>query len=195
MVVDHSDRLHQRIANCRSNKLETAACEIATHGIGFGSAHRHLRHSSPAILLGLSADKTPEISVEAAKLFLDDAKRFRILNRGRDLQPVSHDPGVIQEPFDIACAIARNFFRAKVVERFSIIFAFLENGRPAESGLRAFENQKFKQLSIVMDRHAPFLIVIGNVGFGSCPWTALHPATSITTSDEQVHRIEAVGNR
>jgi len=174
MIVDHSDRLHQRIANCRSNKLKAATYEIAAHRVGFRSVRRHLTHSSPAILLGLSADETPKITIEASKFFSDSEKCFRILNRGGDLQSVPHNSGINEESLHVTRAITRDFLRAKVVERFAIILAFLENRRPAQSGLRAFKSKKFKELSIVMHRHAPFSIVIRDIWLNSSPGTAWH---------------------
>ena len=174
MIVDHAGGLHQRVADGRADELESALNQVAAHGVGFGCAGWHLSHSSPTILLRLVADKTPEVSVETAELFPDREKRLRILDRCRNLQPVTHDPGVAEEPFHIARVVARDLLRVKSVERFAIILSFLENRSPAQPGLRAFKDQKLKQYSIVMNRHAPFLIVIGNVRFSSCPGTTRH---------------------
>src|SRR6202035_1945860 len=107
-----------------------------------------------------AADKIPEVGVETAELFPDDKKRFRILDRRRNLQPVLHRPRGAEPPFHIACAVARNLPRAKSVERLSIVLPFLENRRPTQPGLRALKDQKLKQHSIVMNRHAPFLVVV-----------------------------------
>ena len=161
MVVDHAGRLHQRVTDGRADEFESASNQIVAHRVGFGCARRQLSHSSPTILFRFTADKTPEVSVEAVKLFPDREKRFRILDRRRNLQPVPHDSGVAEQPFHIARAVARDLFRAKTVERLAIVLPLLENRRPAQPGLRALEDQKLKQLSIVMNGHAPFLIVIG----------------------------------
>ncbi len=161
MVVDHAGRLHQRVTDGRADEFESALNQIPAHRVGFACARRHLRHFPPTILLWLAADKTPEVSVEAAKLFPDREKRFRILDRRRNFQPVAHDAGVAEQTFHIARAVARDLFRAKTVERLAIVLPFFENRRPAQPGLRALKDQKLKQLSIVMNGHAPFLIVIG----------------------------------
>ena len=161
MVVDHAGRLHQRVTDGRADEFESAFNQIPAHCVGFDCSRRQLSHSSPTILFRFAADKTPEVSVEAAKLFPDREKRFRILDRRRNFQPVAHDAGVAEQPFHIARAVARDLFRAKTVERLAIVLPFFENRRPAQPGLRALEDQKLKQLSIVMNGHAPFLIVIG----------------------------------
>src|SRR5881394_1312505 len=178
MVVDHAGRLHQRVTDGRADEFESAFNQIPAHRVGFGCARRQLSHSSPTILFRFDAEKTPEVSVETAELFPDREKRFRILDCRRNLQPVPHDPGVAEQPFHIARAVARDLFRAKSVERLAIVFPFLENRCPAQSGLCALEDQKLKQLSIVMNRHAPFLIVVGEVWFVNRPGTTRHRSRS-----------------
>src|SRR6266699_1836593 len=91
MIVDHAGRLHQRVADGRTDKLESALNQITAHGVGFRCARRHLSHSPPTIdsrsparsvashatnavypaasparrvLLRLATHKTPEICVE-----------------------------------------------------------------------------------------------------------------------------------
>src|SRR5205814_5163042 len=162
----------------RADKFETALNQIAAHGVGFRCPRRQLGHSPPMILFRFAADETPKVSVETAELFPDREKRFRILDCRRNLQSVPHDPGVAEQPFHIARAVARDLFRAKSVERLAIVFPFLENRCPAQSGLCALEDQKLKQLSIVMNRHAPLLIVVGEVWFVNRPGTTRHTSRS-----------------
>src|SRR5436305_12820951 len=115
------------------------------HGVGFGCAGWHLRHFPPTILLRLVADKTPEVSVETAELFPDREKRLRILDRCRNLQPVTDDPGVAEQPIHVARSVARDLLRTKSIKRFAIVFSFVQNRSPAQTGLCAFKNQKLKQ--------------------------------------------------
>jgi hypothetical protein len=77
----------------------------------------------------------------------------------------------------IACAVARDFFRAKSVERLAIVLPFFENRRSAQVGLRALEHEKLKKFSIVMIRHATFLIVVGDVWFSRGPGTTRHSSS------------------
>jgi hypothetical protein len=178
VIVDHAGRLHQGVADSRADEFESALNEVAAHGVGFRCARRDLSHSPPTILFRFAADKAPQVTVETAELFPNREKGVRILDRRRNLQSVAHDPGVAEQPFQIARAVAHDRFRAKTVERFTVVLAFIENRRPAQTGLRALEDQKLEELSVVMDRHAPFLIVVGDVGFGSRPGTTRHMSDS-----------------
>src|SRR5437762_3584616 len=62
------------------------------------------------------------------------------------------------------------------VEERRIEFERGDLGGPTQPCLRAFENQKLKELAIIMQRHAPFLIVIGDVWFRRSPRTTRHAA-------------------
>ena len=65
--------------------------------------------------------------------------------------------------FDLASRIARDFFRRKAIEGAAEIVALAQNGDPRQSGLEAVENQFLVERAIVEFRHAPFLVVIGDV--------------------------------
>src|SRR5438128_11626428 len=85
----------------------------------------------------------------------------------------------------------RDLLRTKTVERFAIVLPFLENRRPAQPGLRALQDQKFKQFSIIVNRHTPFLIMIGDVWFSSRPGTTRHEGDG----GEQEARSKGQGGR
>ena len=68
----------------------------------------------------------------------------------------------------------RDLLVTKTVERFAIVLAFLQDRRPALSCLCTLQDQKLKQFSIVVNRHAPFLIMIGDVWFSGRPGTTRH---------------------
>ncbi len=85
VIVYHSGRLHQRVADCRGCKFESTPQQVAVHRIGFRSSRRYLGHRSPAILDRLATNETPQINVESPRFFAHGEKRFRVLDRGRDL--------------------------------------------------------------------------------------------------------------
>ena len=145
VIVHHSGRLHQRIADCRACKLESMPQQVAAHRIGFPGPRRYLGHRSPTILDRLATNETPQISVEGSEFFAHGEKRLRILDRRRDLQPVAHNAFVTEKPFHIARAIPGDLFRAKSSERLPVILALLQNCNPAQPCLSAFEDQKFEQ--------------------------------------------------
>ena len=51
-----------------------------------------------------------------------------------ELAPVgaaAHDAFILQKPFDIALAVAGDFFGIKIVKGFAEIFALAQNSKPA----------------------------------------------------------------
>src|SRR2546430_17341226 len=101
MIIFHAGRLHQRVADSRADKFESALNEVAAHGVGFRCACRDLSHSPPTILLRFVADKAPEVTVETAVLFANREKGVRILDRRRNLKSVAHDPDSPETPFQL----------------------------------------------------------------------------------------------
>ena len=96
MIVDHAGRLHQRVANRRTDKFKSAPEKIMAHCIGFNCARGHLGHAPPAILDWLPIDEAPKVSVETPEPLLHSEKIFCVLDRGRDFQSVPHNPGVAE---------------------------------------------------------------------------------------------------
>ena len=64
--------------------------------------------------------------------------------------------------------------RIKRIERFAIILPLRQYRLPAQTCLRAFKDQKFKQHSIIVDQDAPFLIVVRDVRLSRSPGTTRH---------------------
>jgi hypothetical protein len=48
-------------------------------------------------------------------------------------------------------------------ESLPVALPLLQHGDPGESGLRAFEDELFEELTVVAYRHAPFFVVVGDV--------------------------------
>ena len=68
MVVDHARRLHEGVADGRADEVEAALFQILAHGVRFGVCARHLLQRLPRVLLGLAADKLPDVGIKAAEL-------------------------------------------------------------------------------------------------------------------------------
>lgn len=177
VIVDHAGRLHQSVTDCRTDKLEATAKKIAAHRIGFCAARQHLCWAPPSILNRFAADEAPKVGVETAELFLYRKERFRILNRSRNLEAIADNPGIAEQPFHLARAVAGDFLGAKSIKRFSVIVPFFQNCYPAQSCLRAFQDQKFKELPIVVHGHSPFFIMIADGRLDRGPRTTRHVST------------------
>ena len=85
MIIHHSRRLHEGVADRGANELEAALQEVAAHGVTFRRPGRDILHRPSTIHDGLSPNELPEIAVEAAKLPPHLEKRFRVLKRRGDL--------------------------------------------------------------------------------------------------------------
>jgi hypothetical protein len=174
MIIDHSCRLHERITDRRPDEFESASQQVAAHGVGFGAVRGYVSQSSPTILDWFAVDKPPKISIETSEFFSHLEKSLRVLDCSRDFQSVPHDAIVAEQSLDVSLAIAGNLFRAKSIERFSVVLALFQNSVPAQSRLRSFEDEEFEEHSIVVHRNAPFLIVISDRGFCGRPGTTRH---------------------
>ena len=125
MVVDHAGRLHQGVADRRTDELESALNQITAYGVGFRRARRYLSHASPTVSFRFAADETPQVRVEAREFFSHGEKHFCVLDGGRDLQSVAHDSVVAEQPLHIARAVSGDLRRAKSIERLPIVLSFL----------------------------------------------------------------------
>jgi hypothetical protein len=62
-------------------------------------------------------------------------------------------------------------------QRFAVGLPLAQDRDPAEAGLRALENQELEEGPVVVDRHAPLVVVVADVeGIASTPATASHGA-------------------
>jgi len=57
-----------------------------------------------------------------------------------------------------------DFSRVEAGKGAPVVFALVEDGGPGEARLRAFQDQEFEQQRVVVHRHAPFFIVVAEVG-------------------------------
>ena len=61
MVVDHSDSLHEGVANRPTHESESASLQDLAHGIRFGRPSRYVAHGWPEILFRLPSDELPRV--------------------------------------------------------------------------------------------------------------------------------------
>src|SRR5439155_8751891 len=144
------------------DELETALDQILAQGIGLQRARGSVLDRPPGILLRFAAAEPPKVSVEAAKFLLHSEQSRCVLNCGGDFQPVANDARIDEELFHFAVVVLRHSFRVEVVKDFAVMLALLEDGVPAQAGLRAIKNQKLEQCAVVMNRHAPFPVMVTN---------------------------------
>lgn len=172
MVVDQSYRLHKGVADRGSNELEATALEVFAHGVGLGRARGDLLQRPPFVDAGLASDKLPDVAVKGTEFFLDAKEGFGVFDRGGDFKPVANDSGIGKERLNFLGSILRDAARIEFVEGAAIILTLVEDRAPAQTRLRAFEDEKFEERAVVVNRHAPFFVVIANVPFAFRPGAA-----------------------
>lgn len=187
MIVRHPDRLHKRIANRRSDKIEAALLQIAAQPVRFPRPCWN-RRVSPT-LQGLSIHKPPDIRIETAKFPLDFEKGARILNGRSNLQTIADDSFVGQQSRDLSVAVFRNFLRIELIKRTTILLSLSQDYLPAKPGLRTFKNQELKQLAIVVNRNAPLEIVIPNGQFAFRPSATMQFPFGVCVSQRKGYRL------
>src|SRR5262245_4465913 len=115
------------------------------------------------LFLRLAVDEIPQELREARTLL----HRVEIgacgEDRAFDLHAVAHDAGVLHQPLDLLRRIARDFLGLEAVEGAAEVVALAQDGDPGEAGLKAIEDQLLIERAVVVFRHAPFLVVIGDV--------------------------------
>jgi hypothetical protein len=105
----------------------------------------------------------PNISVEAAEMPLHLDTCFGVYNGGFDLQSVAYNPGVVEQLSELSLSISRDPGRLEIVKGSPVTLALSQHGDPAQPCLRAFENEKLEQPSIIVERSTPLAVMVGNV--------------------------------
>ena len=155
--------LHEGIADGRSDEIEAALLQVFTHGIRFGRARRNSPQRPPRVHARLALHELPHVAVEAAEFLLHAQQRLRIL--APPTRPLAgcgrcRDCSTAARP--CVGRIVRRARGSKPSKARAIVFTLVEDRVPAQSGLRAFENEEFKERAVVVHWDAPFLIVIAD---------------------------------
>src|SRR5204863_216151 len=100
--------------------------------IGLLRARGNVPDRAPGILHRFAANELPKISVEGSEFLLHPEKRLRVLDRGRDFQPVADDARIGKELFYLVTIVARHTVRVEIVKDLAVMLAFLEDGVPTQ---------------------------------------------------------------
>src|SRR2546425_11480118 len=161
VVVHHAGRLHMRVADRGADELEAALLQVLGQGVGLRRRRPHGFSSHP---IGVAqrpvAREAPDVPVEAAKLFLDLQEASRVGDGRFDLQAIPDDTLISHQACNVRLAESRHFPSIEVLERLPEVVALAQDDNPAQPRLEALQGQHLEDLPIVMDRHAPFLVVI-----------------------------------
>ena len=114
----------------------------------------------PAIANRSSVDELPDIRVERAEFLLDFKHGTCVGHGSFDFETVANNAGIFQKGFDFTFVVTRNFGRLEIIECLAVVLTFVQDGLPAQPRLGVIEHEQLEQLTIIMDRRAPFVVVV-----------------------------------
>ncbi len=167
MVIDHPHRLHERIADGRPDELEAALQEVACSSASdFGVS----RPGCPAIWppsrpYGASRRRTARCRRRSVPNSFCTARNACALRHAASIfRRLRMMPGSgEQRASTCAASILRDLARIETGRTpCGTPSRFLRIVDPAQSGLRPLEHQQLEQAPIVMHRHAPLFIMVGD---------------------------------
>jgi hypothetical protein len=162
VIVHHTDRLHEGVADRGPDEAKAPPGEIPAHRIGFPGPDRQLGHCPEAVFDRPVADKPPEIVTEGAEFVANRNYEAGVSHRGYDLGTVPDNPRIGKKAGHFFIAVPRYLFRVKTLKGPAVTFSLPENRAPGKSRLCALQNEKFEQFPVVADRHAPFFVMVRN---------------------------------
>jgi hypothetical protein len=160
MVIHHPGGLHLGINDGGPYELESPLLEIPAYQVrqcGFGG---HFLERFQFIAYGLSIDESPNVPVEGSEPLPDYDESIGVADCRVDFESVADYSAVLEQGCDFTGTVFRDFIKIEVVKRLTEVFPFIQDGAPAQAGLKAFEDQEFEQFPVVMDRSAPFVIMV-----------------------------------
>lgn len=107
--------------------------------------------------------KGQDVGIEGAFVSLDLKKGLCIFDRRGNLGAMSDDVGICEKGVDLVLVEACDLDRVESLEGLAERLSFVEDAFPRETRLEDFENEQFEELPFVMHRHAPLLVMIGDV--------------------------------
>ena len=162
MIIYQARGLHECIANGGTHKRKSSRFEITAERIRFPAARGNVTMPSAMMDDGLAVDEAPEILIEAAEFLLHLQEGCGIADRGLNLQPIADNTSILKQPTHVTGIKSSNFLGIKLGKSPAIRLTLLQNGFPTQSGLGPIEHNELKELLILVQRHTPFTIMIGN---------------------------------
>ena len=97
VVVDHADRLHKGITDCRADELEAAFFEVFAHGIRLGACGGDVFEDFPTVSDRLALNELPEVSIERAEFLLNLQHGTGVRHGRFDFHSVADDAGILEQ--------------------------------------------------------------------------------------------------
>ena len=175
MGIDNAHRLEIGINNCGAHKGHPTALQVFGHRIGQGRAGR------AGLVNHLAVCPVPEVAGKTAPFPLNFPEYLCVVHRGLDFPAVADDARVLCQGSQLVLLVSAYRVQVKAVKGLPESVPFIEHTGPGQAGLKALQDEHFKEFLVVMDRHAPLLVVVAQVplvvwvcpaaaGFSVCPF-------------------------
>src|SRR5690606_38685907 len=162
MVHNHPGRLHECVADGRTNETEAGLFQCTAHGPGLRRGDRHLAVVGEMIDLRISTDELPE-PVDRILFPGQPQPGLRILPGRPQLQAMADDAGVLRQLLQVSVRLRRHEPDIEAAVDLPVTLALAQDGDPRQARLQAFEHQHLEQVPGVPAGHAPLLIVVALV--------------------------------
>lgn len=163
VIVDHPGGLHVRVTDRGADEFKAALLQVFAQRIRLCAGDRVICQPSQFVYDWFSVYEAPYVSVEVAKLLLNFQEALSVVDSRNDFLLITNDPRSFQQGCQFFVAVPGNLPRVEPGKSFSISFPLAQDCIPTQPGLSAFQCQKFKYPPVVMHRHTPLVIVVGNV--------------------------------
>src|SRR6266567_2998618 len=158
MIVDDPARLHHRIGRDRPGEAEPVPPQGRGQRLGSRCPGRH-------VVDGLRGDRllarvTPDHGGQAGGQLERGA---RVVDRGLDLRPVTHDSSVAKQSLHVLRPERRDGGQIESAERGAEVLALAQDGQPGQARLEGLQAQPLEDARVVADRPAPLLVVVTEI--------------------------------
>lgn len=157
MRPNDADGLQKGVDCSSADKFHAAPSQVDRDGIG------QWRRGDAALDYGLEVAEMPNVAVERAKFLLNFDENLRVMHGCSDFLPIAHNGGIVAESVDFCVVVSGYGGAVKPIERTPESLAFVQNALPRQSRHETLQYKPLEKQSIVMHRHAPFVVVICHI--------------------------------
>jgi hypothetical protein len=151
---------HVAVDDRRADEVEPSFLEVLAESVRQIGTGPEVGRRARVVDDGRVVYPRPEVLSERPVLGAHREERLRVAHRRFHLEPISHDAGIGEQRGQLGFVVARDSLRIEVVEGAPVVGPLVEDGRPRQPGLRAFEHEHLEQMRVVVRRLPPFVVVV-----------------------------------
>ncbi len=162
VVIHQPHGLHERVHRGRAHKAPATLLQVLGHGDGCGRRGQGTRHFARDALRPFAGGGlvAPGVVRQRAELAPQLQHAARVVDGGLDLAPVAHDGRVLHQALDLGGAKGCDLLGVEVRERGAKALALVQDGEPAQAGLKTLQADLLEQPAVVRHRKAPLGVVV-----------------------------------